>query len=136
MRFGGGDMSNIKLKEIVEVVVDNKGYTHGDKRRTQQVLAQRYKDLIGKTYRHFKGGLYEVIDIAVHSENAGLMVIYKSKKDPALVCARTLNMFLSDVDKGKYPLARQDQRFVEVRDETDCRCCAVRGNEEKSRRSA
>lgn len=90
-----------------------------DKRKPRQELAKRYKDMIGKTYRHFKGGLCEVVDIAVHSENAGLMVIYKSKKDPALVWARPLNMFLSDVDKGKYPLARQDQRFVEVRDETD-----------------
>lgn len=90
-----------------------------DKRQTQQVLAERYKDMIGKTYRHFKGGKYEVIDIAVHSENAGLLVIYKSKKDPNLVWARPINIFLSDVDKEKYPLARQDQRFLEVRDETD-----------------
>lgn len=89
-----------------------------DKRQTQQVLAERYKHMIGKTYRHFKGGKYEVIDIAVHSENAGLLVIYKSKKDPALVWARPLDMFLSDVDKEKYPLARQNQRFVEVSDET------------------
>lgn len=87
-----------------------------DKRKTQQVLAQRYKDMIGKTYRHFKGGLYEVIDIAVHSEKADVLVIYKSKKDPTLVWARPLGMFLSDVDKYKYPLARQDQRFVEVDD--------------------
>lgn len=88
-----------------------------DKRQIQQVLAKRYKDMIGKTYRHFKGGLYEVIDIAVHSENAGVLVIYKSKKYPALVWARPLDMFLSDVDKYKYPLARQDQRFVEVTEE-------------------
>ena len=88
-----------------------------DKRQIQQVLAKRYKDMIGKTYRHFKGGLYEVIDIAVHSENAGVLVIYKSKKDPALVWARPLDMFLSDVNKEKYPLIRQDKRFVEVTEE-------------------
>ena len=88
-----------------------------DKRQTQQILAERYKDMIGKTYRHFKGDLYEVVDIAVHSENAGVLVIYKSKKDPAIVWARPLDMFLSDVDKEKYPLIRQDQRFVEVTEE-------------------
>ena len=88
-----------------------------DKRPMRQELAQRYKDMIGKTYRHFKGGLYEVIDIAVHSENAGVLVIYKSKKDPTLVWASPLDMFLSDVDKEKYPLIRQDKRFVEVSDE-------------------
>lgn len=88
-----------------------------DKRNTQQVLAQRYKDMLGKTYRHFKGGMYKVVDIAVHSENANVLVIYQSVKDPSLVWARPLDMFLSDVDKYKYPLARQDQRFVEVRED-------------------
>ena len=88
-----------------------------DKRKPRQVLAKRYKNMVGKTYRHFKGDLYEVVDIAVHSENAGVLVIYKSKKDPAIVWARPLDMFLSDVDKEKYPLSRQDQRFVEVTEE-------------------
>ena len=88
-----------------------------DKRPMRQELAQRYKDMIGNTYRHFKGDLYEVVDIAVQSENAGVLVIYKSKKDPTIVWARPLDMFLSDVDKYKYPLARQDQRFVEVTEE-------------------
>ena len=88
-----------------------------DKRKPRQELAKCYKCMTGKTYRHFKGGLYEVVDTAVHSENAGVLVIYKTKKDPTLVWARPLDMFLSDVDKYKYPLARQDQRFVEVTEE-------------------
>ena len=87
-----------------------------DKRKPRQELAQRYKGMIGKTYRHFKGGMYKVIDIAVHSENAGVLVIYQSVKDPSLVWARPLDMFLSDVDKEKYPLVRQDKRFVEVKE--------------------
>lgn len=85
-----------------------------DKRNTQQVLAQRYKDMVGKTYRHFKGGLYTVVDVAVHSESADVLVVYRSVGDPSLVWARPISMFLSDVDKCKYPLARQDRRFVEV----------------------
>ena len=88
-----------------------------DKRKPRQELAKRYKDMIGNTYRHFKGDLYEVVDIAVHSEKADVLVIYKSKKDPTLVWARPLDMFLSDVDKYNYPLALQDQRFVEVTEE-------------------
>lgn len=88
-----------------------------DKRPMRQELAQRHKHMIGKTYRHFKGSLYEIVDIAVHSENAGVLVIYKNKKDPTLVWARPLDMFLSDVDKEKYPLSRQDKRFVEVKEE-------------------
>ena len=30
------------------------------------------------TYRHFKGGLYELVDIALHSETLEEMVVYRS----------------------------------------------------------
>ena len=36
--------------------------------------------LIGKTYRHFKGNLYKVVDIASHSETLEKMVVYKPLK--------------------------------------------------------
>ncbi len=29
-------------------------------------------------YRHFKGGIYEVVDIALHSETLEEMVVYKN----------------------------------------------------------
>lgn len=32
-------------------------------------------------YRHFKGGIYEVIDIAIHSETLEEMVLYRCQKD-------------------------------------------------------
>ena len=30
------------------------------------------------TYRHFKGGMYEVVDIALHSETLEEMIVYKN----------------------------------------------------------
>ncbi len=33
------------------------------------------------TYKHYKGGIYEVVAIAKHSETLEDMVIYKSKTD-------------------------------------------------------
>ena len=67
--------------------------------------------IVGFRYRHFKGGIYLVTDIAVHSESEEPMVIYKSFDDPDLVWCRPLDMFLSEVDHEKYPDVKQLMRF-------------------------
>ena len=86
-----------------------------DNRMINQVTAEVYKErMVGKRYRHFKGGIYVVSDIAVHSETAELIVIYKSFDKPSLVWARPLNMFLSEVDKKKYPEVKQEMIFEEI----------------------
>ena len=86
-----------------------------DFRMSSQKTAQHYKEqMTGKRYRHFKGGIYIVTDIAVHSETGNLMVVYKSFKDPSLTWARPISMFLSEVDKGKYPDVKQEYRFEEL----------------------
>lgn len=86
-----------------------------DNRMINQITAEVYKErMVGKRYRHFKGDIYVVSDIAVHSETAELIVIYKSFDKPSLVWARPLNMFLSEVDKNKYPEAEQEMRFEEM----------------------
>lgn len=71
--------------------------------------------MAGSVYRHFKGGLYVVQGVAVHSETAELLVIYTSKDDPQKMWARPLEMFLSQVDKEKYPRAKQKKRFEKVK---------------------
>lgn len=71
--------------------------------------------MVGNVYRHFKGGLYVVYGVAVHSETAELLVIYSNKDDPHRMWARPLDMFLSPVDKEKYPRARQKKRFEKIR---------------------
>lgn len=76
--------------------------------------------MVGNVYRHFKGGLYVVQGVAVHSETAELLVIYTSKDEPQKMWARPLEMFVSSVDKEKYPRAKQKKRFEKakaVRDE-------------------
>jgi hypothetical protein len=53
-------------------------------------------------YRHFKGGLYDIICIAQDSENmAQELVIYKSV-DHGYICARPLGMFLEHVERDGY----------------------------------
>lgn len=69
----------------------------------------------GEIYRHFKGTLYEVIAIARDSETLEEKVVYK-EVDGEAVYVRSLPMFVSYVDKEKYPNVTQEYRFEFVRD--------------------
>ena len=49
-------------------------------------------------YRHFKGGEYEVLDTARHSETEEVFVVYRSMKDPAQLWIRPFAMFVESVE--------------------------------------
>ena len=69
-------------------------------------------------YRHFKGDLYLVMDIVIHSETKEKMVLYKGLYGDCLTYVRPLEMFLSEVDHVKYPNVIQKNRFEEMIIET------------------
>ncbi|MBQ0078619.1 MAG: DUF1653 domain-containing protein [Eubacterium sp.] len=66
---------------------------------------------IGKTYRHFKGNLYKVLSVGVDTETGESRVVYCDVSDPSKVWVRPLDMFVSAVDRAKYPAASQEYRF-------------------------
>lgn len=53
--------------------------------------------LLPGRYRHFKGGEYEVIGIATHSETHEPMVVYRPLYDDTGMWVRPLAMFLETV---------------------------------------
>ena len=65
----------------------------------------------GRVYRHFKGDYYLVEALARDSETNEPCVIYRKLYGDGGLWLRPLEMFLSRVDREKYPDAPQEYRF-------------------------
>lgn len=48
-------------------------------------------------YKHYKGNLYEVLDMARHSETEELLVVYRTLYDESGTWVRPYEMFIEDV---------------------------------------
>lgn len=72
---------------------------------------------VGDRYRHFKGMIVEIICLAKDSETLEEMVVYRhvATSDNWV---RSKKMFLSKVDREKYPGVKQEYRFERLEDGT------------------
>lgn len=82
----------------------------------------------GDTVQHFKRGyltaeelaaepekyLYDIVGTAEHTETGKTLMIYRPRYGEGGLFARPLEMFLSEVDREKYPDARQRYRFEKL----------------------
>ena len=66
---------------------------------------------LNRVYKHFKGDLYLVLDVAINSETDKKMVVYRDLYGENTLYVRDYDMFLSEVDHEKYPDIKQKYRF-------------------------
>ena len=116
---------HIEGKTGIPVSLDKEEYIELDTEPVIEETKERVKrDIhVGDIVRHFKREwvsadtseyLYKVLAFASHTETGERLVIYQGMYEPFKSCARPYDMFMSEVDREKYPDVKQKYRFEKL----------------------
>lgn len=83
---------------------------------TREKAIEREEPLVGAIYEHANGKHYEILSVAIDHENSNIhRVIYRQVDGDGTVWSRTVDDFLGEIDREKYPSHPFKYRFQLVK---------------------
>ena len=105
--------NSVKLwkRETTEDSVKTEADNMENRFRPGDIVQHFKRETLSDADREANKYLYEIVGVAVHSETREPMMVYRALYDDKGMYVRPLDMFLSEVDREKYPDIKQKYRF-------------------------